>query len=109
MQLALAELWINENKPAEALAALDKARVPLEQVVEQYPDVLLSQRDLAVALRMSGEIQRDQGDSATATVELQRAVALLEKLTAAEPDDNDFREQLDLAKAALQPDKAHAN
>jgi hypothetical protein len=40
---------------------------------------------------------------------LERAVALLEKLTAAEPDDEDFREQLELTKAALQPDKADAN
>jgi serine/threonine-protein kinase len=109
MQLAVAELYVNEKKPAEALAALDKARVPLEQVVEQYPDVSLYQRDLAVALRMSGEIHAAQGDRAMATVDLQRAVALLEKLNAAAPDDDDFREQLELAKAALEPAAPPAN
>jgi tetratricopeptide (TPR) repeat protein len=101
MQLAVAELWLNENKPAEALAALAKARIPLEQVVQQYPDVLLSQRDLAVALRMSGEIRAARGDHEAATAELERSAALLEKLTAAKPDDDDFRDQLEITKGAL--------
>ncbi len=70
VEIAVAELWLKDEKGADALAAVEKAVDPLEQLVEQYPDAPLYQRDLAVALRLRGQIQITQDDRPAAAVDL---------------------------------------
>ncbi len=101
MQINVAEMLLAADNPADALDAIGKATGPLEEFIARNPadpDLSLYQRDLAVAWRLSGEAQLGAGDAAAAKADAQRSVSLLEQLAAASPADDDFREQLTLAK-----------
>jgi hypothetical protein len=101
MQTKLAELLLDEGQAAEALVAVEKAVGPLTELVEQYPEVLLHKRDLAVALRVRAEAHLAQDNRPAAEADAARAVGMLKQLVASEPTDEDFREQLQNAEETL--------
>jgi tetratricopeptide (TPR) repeat protein len=102
MQIAVADILLADGQNDAALAAIEQAIGPLTELVTEYPDDLLYQRDLAVALRIRGQIRLAVGDGESALVDARKAVEMLEELFAAEPTDEDFREQLEMAQAALE-------
>ena len=101
MQISVAELLLVDGQNAEGIVAIDKGIAPLTLLVDQNPDVLSYQRDMAVALRVRAEAQLAQDNGAAAAVDAGRAVILLEELVAIEPTDEDFREQLQAAEQTL--------
>jgi tetratricopeptide (TPR) repeat protein len=101
VQTSVAELLLHDGKPKEALEAIEKAVGPLSELVAQEPDVLLDQRDLAVALRLRAAIHLKLADRAAALSDATRAVELLQSLVSAEPSDEDYAAQLEAAKQTL--------
>jgi tetratricopeptide (TPR) repeat protein/tRNA A-37 threonylcarbamoyl transferase component Bud32 len=99
MQTSAAELLLSADQPDDALAAIEKAVGPLDELVAQNPAVLLYARDLAVALRVRAATMLKLENPALATADARRAVDILMQLTAEDPADDDFKSQLDAAKA----------
>jgi serine/threonine-protein kinase len=106
MQLMVADLTYAEGELPAALAAIEKALAPLAQLADQYPDFHLYQRDLAVARRIAGSIRLElattQEQLNQGLVELKQAVESLEALLRLKPTDEDFRDQLEIARQRLQ-------
>ncbi|MCA9257722.1 MAG: tetratricopeptide repeat protein, partial [Planctomycetales bacterium] len=71
MQLTLAERLQENNRLQEALTALDNATAAWRQLNGQYPEDASYQLNLAVVLRVSGQLHLSQIDDAS-----QRAMAL---------------------------------
>jgi eukaryotic-like serine/threonine-protein kinase len=102
MQIAVADMLLVDGQNEPALAAIEQAIGPLTELVTEHPHDLLYQRDLAVALRLRGQIHLAAGDGEAALADARKAVEMLEELFAADPTDEDFREQLEIAQAALE-------
>jgi tetratricopeptide (TPR) repeat protein/tRNA A-37 threonylcarbamoyl transferase component Bud32 len=99
MQTSAAELLLSADQPDDALAAIEKAVGPLDELVDQNPDVLLYARDLAVALRVRAATMLKIENPTQAAADAQRAIDILTRLTAEDPADEDFKAQLDAARA----------
>jgi serine/threonine-protein kinase len=102
MQTSVAELYLEGGKLDDALAAIDQAVAPLSKLVETDVDVLLYQRDLAVARRVRAEVLSQLDRRLEAAADARRSVDLLQSLVAADPTDDDYREQLETAQAVLE-------
>jgi serine/threonine-protein kinase len=101
MQTSVAELLLADGQIDEGLIAINKSIGPLEELVDQHPDMLLHQRDWAVALRVRAELQLEQGDRSAAAADAARAVGMLSQLIELEPTDSEFRQQLQTAEETL--------
>jgi eukaryotic-like serine/threonine-protein kinase len=105
IQIDAAQMLLDGGEPEKARAAIDQATSALNDLLQRSPDdpdLALHQRDLAVAWRVSALIHMRQNDDPAAAADARRAVALLESLVAQTPTDEDFREQLELAKTTLE-------
>jgi eukaryotic-like serine/threonine-protein kinase len=109
MQLMVADLKLAFGQQAAALDAIDRAIEPLQQLVEQFPDIVLYRRDLAVARRIRGGILTQAAATpeqhAEAVRELTLASDELEQLARQTPADEDFQAQRDIAAETLEQAK----
>jgi eukaryotic-like serine/threonine-protein kinase len=75
------------GKPAEALAAVERAIAITQKLADADPNVTSWQRDLAVNLGFVGGVHLKAGRTADAVASTHRAVAILRRLPSRTPRD----------------------
>ena len=81
-----ARFWIRLAILRERLESSARARAILERLAELYPTVTLFQNRLAMSHSYVGLARRRAGRPAEAAAEFRRAVAIMEQLSARQPD-----------------------
>lgn len=110
----LGETLMKTKQNDQARASFKEARQLLEQASKKERDNEEASEGLADVLVKSARMSRDDGDSALAVQESDRAVDLLKKLIARPGSKSDYRRQLaialttrgELARAMRKPDQA---
>jgi tetratricopeptide (TPR) repeat protein len=98
VHLNLFQLELSAGNTEPAKLALEQARDIYQTLVEQNSDELWFQRDLAVTLREQARLQYEAGDVADAKENLDKAVAILNRLVELRPMESEFRTVLEATK-----------
>ena len=87
--------WLlRAGRPAEALAACERAKSILEELADANPNTTRFQSDLARSHNTIGVLLQQTGRPAEALAAFERAMAILWKLTEANPNVTEFQEDL---------------
>jgi tetratricopeptide (TPR) repeat protein len=92
-EIDLGQLLYEMGKPKEAVDLLVNTRVRLQELMNNYPDLIRCREELAVALDNLGQAQSDIGLFDEALASHKAAESLLKKLVEDVPDQPAYRER----------------